>query len=181
VKGEEVQQRLASQNEMDFRSAEALALDIVRDARIPLGTLQRMLTRPESPDRKKAELILKMLDELSFFPWLVAAGQMDGASQVHAFFEAFRVYQSLERQILQNLRAMLKKRDPLPLPDTLNPAERSDPVVRECDEAYLLLRHLDNPDEPTAEYRQYGYVFARLSERERDRLIESYVDKGTFD
>jgi hypothetical protein len=177
---ETIRQRLCSLSEMDFAGAEKLAQDIAKDARVPLWAFGRVLQSPGYPDRSKAELVLKMLDELSILPWLAASRQLGGAPRIQALSEACRLYEELDRRVIEKLRGMLKSQTPLPPPAAPGPVEVRVPVTRECDEAYLLLRHLHRPDEAEADDRRNRLRFARLSEEERNRFIRHYLDTGEF-
>jgi hypothetical protein len=166
--------------EMDFAGAEKLAMDIAKDARVPLWAFGRLLQWPGYPDRRKAELVLELLGELSILPWLSASRKLHGDSRIQALSEACRLYQELDRRVIEKLRGMLKRQTPLAPPDDPGPIEVPVPVTRECDEAYLLLRHLHKPDEAEADDRRNRLKFARLGEEERDRFIRHYLDTGEF-
>jgi len=165
---------------MDFAGAERLAQDMAKDARTPLWAFGRVLQWPGYPDRSKTELVLKMLDELSILPWLAASSKLGGAPRIQALSEACRLYQELDRRVIETLRGMLEGQTPLPPPGDPGPVEVRVPVTREGDEAYLLLRHLHRPDEAEADDRRDRLRFARMSEEERDRFIRHYLDTGEF-
>jgi hypothetical protein len=75
---------------------------------------------------------------------------------------------------------MLNGQTPLAPPHDPGPTEVPVPVTRECDEAYILLRHLHKPDEAEVDDRRNQLRFARMSEEERDRFIRHYLDTGEF-
>ena len=177
---EAMRERLSSLRKTDFAGAERLADDMAKDARVPLWAFGRVLQWPGYPDRRKAELVLKLLGELSILPWLAASRKLGGEPRIHALSEALLLYQELDRRVMEKLQWMLKEQTPLPLPDVPGPIEVPIPVSRECDEAYLLLRHLHRPDEAEADYRRNELRFARMSEEERDRFIRHYLDTGEF-
>ena len=177
---EAIRGRLATLRRMDFAGAEKLAEDMAKDARVPLWAFGRVLQWPGYPDRRKAELVLKLLGELSILPWLAASRKLGGAPRIQALSEACSLYEELDRRIIEKLREMLKEQTPLPPPPVPGPVEVSVPVTRECDEAYLLLRHLHKPDEAEADDRRNGLKFARLGEEERDSFIRHYLDTGEF-
>jgi len=177
---EAIRGRLATLRKMDFAAAEKLAEDMAKDARVPLWGFGRVLQWPGYPDRRKAELVLELLGELSILPWLAASRKLGGEPRIQALSEAFRLYEELERRVIEKLQEMLKKQTPLPPPDAPGPIEVPIPVTRECDEAYLLLRHLHKPDEAEVEDRRNQLGFARMSEEERDRFIRHYLDTGDF-
>lgn len=177
---EAIRERLATLREMDFAGAEKLAEEVAKDARVPLWAFGRVLQWPAYPDRSKAELVLKMLGELSILPWLAASRNLVGAPRLQALSEAYRLYQDLDRQVIETLRGMLKEQTQIPLPTVPGPVEVRVPVTREADEAYLLLRHLHRPDEAETDDRRNRLRFARMSEEERDRLIANYLDTGEF-
>jgi hypothetical protein len=124
--------------------------------------------------------VLKMLGELSIMPWLAASRKLEGASRIEALSEAYRIYQELDRRVSERLRGMLKGQTPLPPPSVPGPVEVPVSVTRECDEAYLLLRHLHIPDEAEEDDRRYRLNFARMSEEDRDHLIRHYLGTGKF-
>ena len=177
---EVIRERLSSLREMDFTGAEKLAEDMAKDAREPLGSFARILQWSSYQDRSKVESVLKLLDELSILPWLSASRNLEGAPRIQALSEAHRIYQDLDRRVIENLRGMLKEQTPIPRPASPGPIEVAVPATRECDEAYLLLRHLDKPDEADADDRRYRLSFARTTEEERDGLIRDYVETGEF-
>lgn len=177
---EAIRERLSSLRKMDFAGAERLAKDIAKDAREPLWAFGRVLQWPGYPDRSKAELVLKMLGELSILPWLAASRKLGGAPRIQALSEAYRLYEELDRRIIEKLRRMLEGQTPLPSPTDPGPVEVRASVTRECDEAYLLLRHLHRPDEAKADYGRNGLRFSRMGEEERDRFIRHYLDTGEF-
>lgn len=177
---EAIRERLSSLRKMDFASAERLALDMAKDARVPLWAFGRVLQWPGYPDRSKAELVLKLLGELSILPWLAASSKLAGAPRIQSLSEAYRLYQELDQRVIEKLRGMLKGETPLPPPTDPGPVEVPVPVTRECDEAYVLLRHLHRPDEPEADDGRNRLRFARMSEEERDRFIRHYLDTGEF-
>ena len=177
---EAIRGRLATLRKMDFAGAEKLAEDMAKDARVPLWGFGRVLQWPGYPDRSKAELVLKLLGELSILPWLAASRKLGGEPRIQALSEAFRLYQELDRRVIEKLQEMLKEQTPLPPPDVPGPIEVPIPVTRECDEAYLLLRHLHRPDEAEVDDRRNQLRFARMSEEERDRFIRHYLDTGEF-
>jgi hypothetical protein len=177
---EAIRERLSSLREMDFAGAEKLAMDIAKYARVPLWAFGRLLQWPGYPDRSKAEFVLKLLGELSILPWLAASTKLGGEPRIQSLSEAFRLYQELDRRVIEKLRGMLKEQTPLPPPDVPGPIEVPVPVTRECDEAYLLLRHLHRPDEAEADDRRNRLSFARLGEDDRDRFIRHYLDTGEF-
>lgn len=177
---EAIRGRLATLRKMDFAGAEKLAEEMAKDARVPLWAFGRVLQWPGYPDRRKAELVLKLLGELSILPWLAASRKLGGAPRIQALSEAYGLYQELDRRVVEKLQGMLKGQTPLPPSDAPGPIEVPVPVSRECDEAYLLLRHLHRPDEAEADYRRNELRFARMSEEERDRFIRHYLDTGEF-
>lgn len=177
---EAIRERLSSLREMDFAGAEKLAQDIATDAREPLKSLARVLQWPGNPDRKKGEAVLKLLAELSILPWLSASRKLDGALRIQALSESYRLYEELDGRVIEKLRGMLKRKTPLPAPRYSGPVEVALPVTRECDEAYLLLRHLGIPDEVEADARRNHLNFTRMSEEERDGFIRHFLDKGEF-
>ena len=178
---EQIRERLVSLREMDFVGAEKLAQEIAKEARRPLWSLMRVLEWAEHPDRKKAEVVLKMLAELAILPWLVASRKLEGGPRIEAFSEAYRLYRELDGQVIEKLRGMLKGQTPLPPPEFSGAVEVRVPVTRECDEAYLLLRHLAKPDEAEADDRRQRLAFARMSEEERDHLIRKFLNTGEFE
>jgi len=180
MKPEAIRGRLATLREMDFAGAEKLAQEMATDAREPLGSLARVLEWAEHPDRRKAEIVLKMLGELSILPWLAASRKLGGTTKIEALSEAFRVYQDFDRRVVEKLRGMLNGQTPLPPPSAPGAVEVRVPVTREGDEAYLLLRHLHRPDEADVDDRRYRLAFARMSEEERDRIIRNYLSTGEF-
>jgi hypothetical protein len=177
---EVIRERLSSLREMDFAGAESLAEEMAKDAREPLGSFARMLQWSSYQDRSKLESVLKLLDELSILPWLSASRNLEGAPRIHALSEAYRIYQDLDRRVIENLRGMLKEQTPIPPPASPGPIEVAAPGTRECDEAYLLLRHLHKPGEADADDRRYRLSFTRMTEEERDSGIRHYVETGEF-
>lgn len=177
---EEIRERLLLLREMDFAGAEKLAEDIAKDAREPLSSFARVLQWPHYQDRGKIESVLKLLGELSILPWLSASRKLDGAARTQALSESHRVYEELEQQIIEKLRGMLAGQTPVPPPRGLGPVDVRIPVTRECDEAYLLLRHLHKPNEAEGDFRRNRLKFARMSQEERDNLIHHYVDTREF-
>jgi hypothetical protein len=177
---EAIRGRLATLGEMDFAGAEKLAQDMARDAREPLGSFVRVLEWAEHPDRCKAEFVLKLLGELSILPWLAASRKLSGAPKIAALSEAHRMYQEIDRRVVEKLRGMLKGQTPLPPPQVPGAVEVRIPVTRDGDEAYLLLRHLHKPDEAEADDRRMRLTFARLSEEDRNRMIQHYLSSGEF-
>ena len=177
---EEVRGRLATLGKMDFAAAEKLAEDIAKDARVPLWGFGRVLQWPGYPDRRKAELVLKLLGELSILPWLSASRKLGGEHRIEALSEAVRLFQELDSRVIEKLRGMLNGQTPLAPPHDPGPTEVPVPVTRECDEAYILLRHLHKPDEAEVDDRRNQLRFARMSEEERDRFIRHYLDTGEF-
>ena len=169
---DEIRARLAALREMDFAGADRLARDIASEARAPLRALQRSVTWIDNPDRAKAEALLRAADDLAIPQWLVSARRLQGAERMAAVAEAARAHERLQRRIVHILRAMLAGRSPIPPPDALGDVERPAPVVRECDEAWLLLQRVLDPDEEDADYRERAATFVGLGEAERDRLIE---------
>ena len=177
---EAIRERLGALREMDFAGAEKLAEEMAKDARVPPWAFGRVLQWPGYPERSKAEFVLKLLGELSILPWLAASRKLAGAPRLQALSEAYRLYQELDQRVIEKLRGMLKGQTPLPPPNIPGPVEVRIPVTRECDEAYLLLRHLHRPDEAEADCGRNGLRFARMSEEERDRFIRHYLDTGEF-
>ena len=171
---------MAAIRKMDFRAAEALAKEITEDARPPLRGLYLMLAGPGHPDAGKAQTVLGMLGELSIIPWLTAARARTGPDRMAALFEAFRAGKRYEESVVARLRTMLEQRGPLPPPPVRGAMEVQPPQVRECDEAYLLLRHLHIPDAPAADAREYDTSFRRAPQGERDRWIQRYTESGEF-
>src|SRR5690242_5388245 len=119
---DEIRTRVEALGKFDFRGAEALAKELLVERRVPLRALQRLLLIPGSPELGKTENILSMLNELSIFPWLVAARTLEATAQTEALSAAFQAYESLGQQIVPMLRSMLGKRTALPPPD-LGPLE----------------------------------------------------------
>ena len=177
---EKIRERLLSLREMDFAGSEKLADEITKEARVPLWELCRVVRWPESPNWPKAESILKQLNELSILPWLAASQDLQGGPRLKAVVEASRVYDEFNKQIIETLRSMLSGKTTLPPPAVPGTVETPYPVVRECDEAFLQLRHLHLPDEPESSYRMYGSRFVRMTNGERDRYIRQYLDTGKF-
>lgn len=177
---ETISERLSSLREMDFAGAEKLADEMSKEAKVPLWELCRVVRWAESPNWSKAESILKQLEELSILPWLAASQDLNGTPRSKAVAEASRLYDELNKRIIETLRGMLSGKTTLPPPSVPGTVETPFPAVRECDEAFLLLRHLHLPDEPEASYRVYGSRFVRMSNGERDRYIRQYLDTGKF-
>jgi hypothetical protein len=177
---EVIRERLSSLRELDFAGAERLAEEMAKDAREPLGSLARTLEWSKYHDRSKVESVLKLLDELSILPWLSASRNLKGTNRTQALSEAYRIYQDLDRRVIEKLRGMLKEQTPIPPAASTGPIEVPVAVTRVCDEAYLLLRHLDKPDEADADDRRYRLSFARMTEEERDGRIGHYVQTGEF-
>jgi hypothetical protein len=124
--------------------------------------------------------VLKLLGELSILPWLAASRKLDGVTKIEALTETFRVYQDFDRRVVEKLRGMLNGQTPLPPPSAPGSVEVRVPMTREGDEAYLLLRHLQRPDEADADDRRFRLAFARMSEEDRDRIIRNYLRTGEF-
>jgi hypothetical protein len=177
---EAIRERLSSLREMDFAGAEKLADEITKEARGPLWTFGRVLEWEGNTNWHKVEFIVRQLDELAILPWLSASLKLKGGPRIQAITEAARLYEELHKKVLEKLRAMLKSQTTIPAPEVPGAVEMKVPDTRECDEAYVLLRHLHLPDEIASEDRKYRLMFSRLSEEERDRIIHRYVETGEF-
>lgn len=164
---EQIYSRLAAMRPLDFGAAEALAQEIVKEARIPLHALHRLLSWSGNPDWNKAQSLLRSLDELSVLPWLVVADKLSGAQQVQAMYDACRAHETFGQRVEQVLRQMLSRRTLIPPPGMRGPAEFKPQPTRECDEAYLLLYKLKNPDQPLERS-----AFLDLLEEQRNQKIQ---------
>ena len=163
---EQIQARLSAMRPMDFAGAEALAQEILKEARIPLHALHRLFW-PGSPYTNRAQSVLRSLNELSVLPWLVVANKLTGTPQMQAMFDAYRAHEALAQRIHQMLRQMLSSRALIPPPALGGPVEMPPKPTRECDEAYLLLERLAKPDEDPPDRS----AFLDLSEEERNEKI----------
>ena len=167
---EQIQARLSSIRKFDFGAAEALARDILKDARVPLHTLHRLAAVQGNPDGDRAQDVLRSLSELSILPWLVVGRRLPAGRQAQPVHEAYRAYQAFEQRLRQSLRAMLSRRNLVP-PPNLGDSEVKPKPTRECDEAYLLLQRLARPDEPPEEHGRRRSAFLARSEADRDGMI----------
>src|SRR5690242_19624410 len=104
---EQIHSRLSSVRKYDVGAAEALARDILQDARVPLHALHRLAAVQGNPDGDRAQNVLRSLNELSILPWLVVARRLPADRQPQTVHEAYRAYQAFEQRLRQNLRAML--------------------------------------------------------------------------
>ena len=172
---EEIAQRLGPVRRLDFGALEALAGEIAADAREPLLGLSRVMGAVEGPEQPKARLVLERLGELAVLPWLAASRTVPLPRKVEAVTAAYRAYAGVLQVIRAELERMLERRTALPTPALPGPVEEPPPVLRECDEGYLLLRRVLRPEEPWREYVLARAEFSRASEAERDAAIASYV------
>ena len=172
---EEIAQRLGQVRRLDFSALEALAGDIAAEAREPLLGLSRVMGAVEGPEQPKARLVLERLGELAVLPWLAASRTLPLTRKVDAITAAHRAYAGLLQIVRAELERMLERTTPLPVPALHGPVEESPPVLRECDEAYLLLRRVLEPEEPWREHVLARAEFSRSSEAERDAAIASQV------
>lgn len=175
---DEIRGRLLSLRESDFTGAEKLAQDLARDARAPQRVFTRILAWPDYPHRTNAEAVLKGLHELALMPRLSASRKLTGAVRIQALLEAFRLYRTQEQKAAAALRPMLESRVPAPRPEIPGPVEVRVPIPRECDEAYLLVRRMNLPDEPDEQRLRFNSAFIRKPEAERDRAIRAYLETG---
>jgi hypothetical protein len=129
----------------------------------------------EGPDLPKARLVLDRLGELSVLPWLAASRTLPLTRKLAAITSAYRAYAGLLLPIVAELERMLERKALLRPPELYGPIEEPPPVLRECDEAYVLLRRVLKPEEPWREYVVARSEFSRASEAERDAAIASYL------
>lgn len=171
---EQIQARLSAIRAFDFGAAEMLARDILKDARVPLHALHRSLAFPEHPSAEKAHAILHSLGELAILPWLVVTRKWPAERQTQPLYEAYRAHEAFGQKIEQVLRGMLSQRNLVP-PAALGEAVEMQPrPTRECDEAYLMLLRLAQPDEPEPERQQRRTAFLVLPEDQRDQKIREF-------
>jgi hypothetical protein len=156
---------------MDFAGAERLACDIRRGAAEPLTAFPAVLAGVEGDGVRNAETVLRWLEELSILPWLAAAERAQGARRARVLVEAYRAFHASEERVLDRVRAALQDRAPVPVRDDMGPVETPVPVTRVCDEAYLLWRQLDRPDEPELDRQRFRLRFLRAADADRDAAI----------
>jgi hypothetical protein len=164
---EQIQARLAAMRRMDFAGAEALAQEILKEARIPLHALHRLLSWSGGPDWNKAQNLLRSQNELSVLPWLVVASKLTGTQQMQAMYDAYRAQEAFGQRIDGLLQQMLSSRALIPPPKPGGPVEMPPQPTRECDEAYLLLQRLAKPDGDPPDRA----AFLGLSEEQRNEKI----------
>jgi hypothetical protein len=162
---------------MDFGAAERLARDVRRDAGEPLTAFPAILAGVDDAGRRNAETVLRWLEELSILPWLAAAQRTHGAGRARMLVEAYRAFRSVEERVVDRVRAALEDRAVVPVPDGAGPVETPIPVTRVCDEAYLLWRQLDQPDEPELDRQRFRLKFARACEADRDAAIARALER----
>jgi len=175
---EELARRLDEIRRMDFGALEALAGEIATEAREPLLGLSRVMGAMEGPEQPKARLVLERLGELAVLPWLAASRTLPPARKIEAVTAAYRAHAGLLQIVRAELERMLARTAPLPVPVLPGPVEEPPPVLRECDEGYLLLRRVLKPEEPWREYVLARSDFSHMTEAERDAAIASSVDGG---
>lgn len=174
---DEIRRRLSRLRPLDFAGAEALARDLAIEAREPFSAFPKLLKTGDPTATRKVEAVLGRLGELGIMPRMTAAVGLSGDARMRLLLEAYRVLRELEERVSGRLRAALADRAVIPPTPDYGPVEVKVPTRRVCDEAYLLLHRLGNPDEPEEDYRRTALHFARLGESERDRAISALLEE----
>lgn len=172
---DEIVRRLDRIRRRDLPALEGLAGEIADEARRPLLCLSQVVGAIEGPDLAKARLVLDRLGELAVLPWLAASRTLPLTRKIAAITFAYRAYAGLLQPIVAELERMLGRKTLLRPPDLYGPVEEPPPVLRECDEGYMLLRRVLRPEEPWREYVLARAEFSRASEMERDAAIAAYL------
>lgn len=173
---DDIRRRLARLRPIDFGGAETLARDLALEAREPFSAFPKLLKTGDATVTRKVDAVLGRLGELAIMPRITAAEGLEGDARMRLLLEAYRGFRELEERVTERLRAALLDRAAIPPGPDYGPVEVKVPTRRVCDEAYLLLRRLGNPDEPEEDYRRAALRFARLEEIERDRLIAGLLE-----
>jgi hypothetical protein len=174
--GKEATKRLGACKVDDTDKLDALAADIGSDSREPLSALTGAWARGAA-EQAKAHKVLDALKGLPVAAWLRTAETTGGDRSLPALRAACAAYLQLQERAEKKLVAMLDSKTPVPPPPTFGPQEERRPKTRECDEAYLLLRHLLKADDTDEVRIMSEHLFLHMTDAERDREVRLYKEK----
>ncbi len=151
---------------------QTLALAVRNQSRELTRTLVREWVSPDSVMSRKAALVLSLCEELGIAPLIDSRDSMNPTQQQWRLTTAVESELRLRQRILDRLDWLFDDRSLIPLPDLQGSME--EPVVqrRVCDDAYLLMRRMLNPQEGPLQSSMNARAFLALSSKEKDAEIE---------
>ena len=177
----EIVARLKPIPDGDWDQLEALAQEILVDARAGPSILARVFGSNQPELRDKASLVLGQLEELSVLPWIEASHHQQGETRMLTLAKASSAYSAMAARCIASLKRSLDKKEVLPPPRLQGEVEERPPRMRECDAAYLVLRRWMYPGESNLKYEQNRSLYLQLDDADRDQEIDQYKKTGQWE
>jgi hypothetical protein len=171
--GEEARKRLLAIKPDDDMAVDALADEIERDSRAPLLGLARLQQSGQS-GAETAGAVLRALEELAVRAILDTAPRGPARRAGDSVGIASAACNAFADRFTTDLTKLLDNTTRIPVPKSARPVEDPEPPRRLCDEAYLLLRRWQKPEEAALARELNRREFLRLEMAERDAEIDRY-------
>ena len=127
-----------------------------------------------------ARTVLGQCEELLAGPLLDCRDALGIEGRVWRLRTAVETELQLRERTVRHLDPGFDDRTPVPLPVVTGPTEEPPMPRRVCDETYLLLRRMLNPQEGPLTYTMNSRAFLALSESDRDAEIERARKRGVW-
>jgi len=157
-----------------------LSVAVRNQSRELIRTLIRAWAGSDEKLSLNARAVLAECEELPLAPLLEARDALGVEGRVWRVRTAVETELQLRERTVRRLDAGFDDRTLVPMPPL--PGGMEEPVIprRVCDETYLLLRRMLNPQERPLAYTMNSRAFLALAEKERDREIESARKRGVW-
>jgi hypothetical protein len=159
---------------------ERLSVAVRNQSRELIRTLIRAWAGSDVKLAQSARAVLAQCEELPLAPLLDARDALGAEGRVWRVRTAVESELQLRDRTARRLDPGYDDRTPVPMPKL--PGGMEEPVMprRICDETYLLLRRMLNPQEKALAYTMNSRAFLALAEKERDREIENARKRGIW-
>jgi hypothetical protein len=157
-----------------------LSVAVRNQSRELIRTLIRAWAGSDEKLSVNARAVLAECEELPLAPLLEARDALGVEGRVWRVRTAVETELQLRERTVRRLDPGFDDRTLVPMPPL--PGGMEEPVIprRVCDETYLLLRRMLNPQERPLAYTMNSRAFLALEEKERDREIENARKRGVW-
>ena len=161
--------KIDPQQEAEFDS---LAMAVRNQSRELTRTLVRVWSGSDPVMSRKAERLLAQSEELTLGPLSESRDSVGAVERVWRLRSLIEGELQLRERLLSRLDPLLEDRSPVPMPAP--PGDAEEPVLprRVCDEAYLLVRRMLNPQEGPLTFQLNSRAFLGMSDKDKNAEIE---------
>ncbi|OGR20984.1 MAG: hypothetical protein A2559_00775 [Deltaproteobacteria bacterium RIFOXYD2_FULL_66_9] len=172
------EQRLAALSPRQEAETTALVEEYVKDVREVQNTAVRYATAP-TPDAFRALSLIARLGETAVETLAGTIAAQDPVLDTWLLFELAKGVAFAETAATGRLRAALSDTRMVPQPPEMRYLEEVGPPYRVCDEAYVALRRILNP-ESFLQHLMESRHFLSLPDTGKNHEIESWLQTSSF-